>query len=72
MAQTGRNRADRENGETMNIRDAKLCPSCDEIYDDDKCPRCGEVGTYLTTWVKPVFPRPVDGMKWNGMGYADC
>ena len=45
----------------MNIRDARICPSCDEIYEGDgPCPRCGEPfpGPFLTRWVPPVHPRP--------------
>ncbi len=43
----------------MNVRDAKICPSCDEIYKGKQCSRCGEEnGAYIFPWVKPMFPKP--------------
>lgn len=26
----------------MNIRDARLCPECEEVHADAVCPRCGD------------------------------
>lgn len=42
----------------MNIRDAKICLVCDEIFDGKRCPRCGEIGEYISRWVAPSCPRP--------------
>lgn len=42
----------------MNIRDAKICLVCDEIFEGDSCPRCGVDGHYLMTWLRPLYPRP--------------
>lgn len=42
----------------MNIRDAKLCLNCEEVFQGAACPRC-DACYYrpLTTWLKPVAPQ---------------
>jgi hypothetical protein len=42
----------------MNIRDAKLCPVCEEVFVGKQCPRDGEQGTFISKWVPPSQPRP--------------
>jgi len=43
----------------LNVRDAKICLVCDEIFEGERCPRCGVDGYYLMRWVQPLYPRPV-------------
>ena len=42
----------------MNVRDAKICLVCDEIFEGENCTRCGGNGEYLMKWVPPLYPRP--------------
>ena len=41
----------------MNVRDAKICLVCDEIYTGNDCPRCGGSGWYVTQWIPPAQPK---------------
>jgi hypothetical protein len=45
----------------MNLKDAKLCIECDEIFVGDTCPRCGaSVGwQWIHKWLEPIGkPKP--------------
>lgn len=42
----------------MNVREAKICLACDEVFEGKTCPRCGEIGALICKWVWPAQPRP--------------
>lgn len=43
----------------MNIRKARLCISCDEVYDQMSCPVCGEKEFLsLHNYLPPMWPDP--------------
>lgn len=45
----------------MNLRDVKLCIACDEVFDGESCPNCGEtVFEWLVRWVRPLYKRLED------------
>jgi len=38
----------------MRLDSARLCLDCEEVHDDQICPRCGsEAFAFLTRWVEP-------------------
>jgi hypothetical protein len=44
----------------MKLRDAMLCPECEEVYHYDnrscRCPRCGNDGMWIQKWITPLPP----------------
>ena len=38
----------------MKLADAKLCTECDELYEGQNCPKCGNQGWWLSAWIKPI------------------
>lgn len=44
-----------EGGTTVNIKEAKLCIECDEIFEGVSCPKCGGQSF---AWVNPWLSAP--------------
>ncbi|MBW1666736.1 MAG: hypothetical protein JRJ66_01555 [Deltaproteobacteria bacterium] len=44
----------------MKLSDAKWCPNCDEVYEHDMCPACGDThGAWIEMWIAPPESKKV-------------